>query len=41
MNAELIKIMGKMYYFNTVGVTTNSTWSGWLPEKSVKFIQEL
>lgn len=41
MNCEIVQIMGKMVKVNAVGSDNNNFWSGWLPRKSFKVIEEL
>ena len=47
MKCEIIRKMGKMVKINGVGydfknkVDTNDLWVGWLPEKSIKVLEEL
>lgn len=44
-NCEVVKLMGKMMYVNGIaiedGKATTEMWCGWLPQKSVKIIEEL
>lgn len=41
MNCEIVQIMGKMVKVNAVGSDSDNSWSGWLPRKSFKVIEEL
>lgn len=41
MNCEIIQIMGKMVKVEAVGVDTNNQWSGWLPRKSFRVLEEI
>lgn len=41
MNCEIKQIMNRMVKIEAVGADTNNQWSGWLPRKSFKVIEEL
>ena len=41
MNAEILKIMGKMIQVHCIGKNDGNSWDGWLPIKSVKILKEI
>ena len=47
LKCEVIQKMGKMIKVNSVGfdfknkLDTNDLWTGWLPEKSIKILEEI
>ena len=47
LKVKVIKIMGKMIQFDTVGydfkskTVINDSWNGWLPRKGIKIIESL
>lgn len=47
MKIDVLQIMGKMIKVNSVGfdmknqIDIGDTWSGWLPQKSIKIIERL
>lgn len=40
MKVKVIQIMGKMVKVNSVGINNGSYWTGWLPRKSFKIMEE-
>lgn len=40
MRVKVLQIMGKMVKVNSVGINNGSYWTGWLPRKSFKIMEE-
>lgn len=38
LSAKVLQVVGKMIKFSCTGKTSNITWEGWLPLKSIKII---